>query len=227
MQLIRWIGIVGGIMLLSTTVRASNHLPQGFVYLEEVIPGVSLDIRYASRNNFVGERLDGYMSARCILTREAAEALKRVQTKLKAFDLGIKIYDCYRPQRAVKHILSWAKDLSDTQKKARFYPGINKKELISQGYIAERSSHSRGSTVDLTIVSLQDGRVLDMGTPWGFFSPTSWPSNMTFGPQQRAHRMLLQTLMVQYGFLPLREEWWHFTLDEEPFPDTYFNFPVK
>lgn len=225
MRLMRW--IIGCFIFSAGAVQAGNNLPKGFVYIEEVIPGIALNIRYTTRNNFVGERIDGYMSARCILTREAAEALKGVQAKLKAFDLGLKIYDCYRPQRAVDHFISWAKDLDDTRKKARFYPGVNKKDLISQGYIAERSSHSRGSTVDLTIVSLQDGRVLDMGTPWDFFSPTSWPGNLTFGPQQRAHRMLLQTLMVQHGFLPLREEWWHFTLDEEPFPDTYFNFPVR
>ncbi len=206
------------------------QLPEGFVYLEEVIPDSRVELRYYSTDNFIGERIDGYVEPRCILTKRAAEALKGVQEDLKPFGLGLKIYDAYRPQRAVSHFVRWAKDLQDTRMKSRYYPDVEKRDLFSQGYIAEKSSHSRGSTVDLTVLSVDSegiARDLDMGTGFDLFSPKSWPDNISMSPPERAHRLLLQTLMKKHGFNPYPQEWWHFTLRSEPFPETYFDFPVR
>lgn len=214
-------------MLLPTLCMAVN-LPEGFVYVDDLIPNVRIELRYFTKNNFLGRKVDGYLSPRCILTREAAEALKKVQDELAPFGLGIKIFDAYRPQRAVDHFVRWGKDLKDTRMKAVYYPDVDKRNIFEQGYIATRSSHSRGSTVDLTIVSLiASGEELDMGSGFDFFGPESWPLNPSLSPAQRAHRMLLQTVMKHNGFNPYEKEWWHFTLANEPFPDTYFNFPVQ
>jgi D-alanyl-D-alanine dipeptidase len=205
-------------------------LPQGFVYVDKVIPNIMVDLRYYTEQNFVGERVDGYLKPRCILTKEAANALLQVQEELTPFGLGLKIFDAYRPQRSVDHFVRWANNLEDTRTKAEFYPDINKNTLIKDGYIAARSSHSRGSTVDLTIVSLRpdaEDKELNMGSSFDFFGPTSWPHFLGLPPSQRANRMLLHILMKRHGFEPYREEWWHFTLKSEPFPETYFNFPVQ
>ncbi len=205
-------------------------LPRGFAYVDEVIPNIIVDLRYYTEHNFVGERVDGYLKPRCILTREAANALLPVQEELKPFGLGLKLFDAYRPQRSVDHFVRWANNLEDARTKAEFYPDINKNTLIKDGYIAARSSHSRGSTVDLTIVSLQSetqNEELNMGSSFDFFGPTSWPHFLGLAPSQRANRMLLHILMKRHGFEPYREEWWHFTLKNEPFPETYFNFPVQ
>jgi len=205
-------------------------LPDGFVYVENVIPNVKVELRYYSTHNFVGDRIDGYLAPKCILTKEAAEALKGVQEDLSRFGLGLKIYDAYRPQRAVDHFVRWAKDRNDTRMKKEFYPNVDKKDLFREDYIAEKSGHSRGSTVDLTIVSLdakkQDGQ-LDMGSGFDYFGPRSWPESPEIGAIQRAHRMLLQMVMEKHGFKPYPREWWHFTLEREPYPETYFNFPVR
>lgn len=209
---------------------AAWNLPDGFVYVDQVIPDVMVDLRYHSDNNFIGRPVDGYETSRLIMTAEAARALKQVHMELERFGLGLKIFDAYRPQRAVDHFVRWAKDTSDNRMKAFYYPDIEKKDLFSKGYIADKSSHSRGSTVDLTIVYRDpDGhfKELDMGSGFDFFSPLSWPSNLSIGPVSRAHRMLLQKLMVANGFVPYAEEWWHFTLKDEPFPNEYFDFPVR
>jgi D-alanyl-D-alanine dipeptidase len=205
-------------------------LPQGFVDLVTMIPGVDTDIRYYSTNNFIGERIDGYLAPRCLLTEQAATALTLVQTDLRHFHLALKIYDCYRPQRAVDHFVSWAEDPKDTRMRAHFYPEVEKKELFAKGYIAAKSSHSRGSTVDLTLVGVgPKGEIkdLDMGTGFDLFSPLSWPDAPAIAADSRAHRLLLQTLMMKHGFNPYPQEWWHFTLANEPYPETYFNFPVQ
>ena len=204
-------------------------VPAGFVELGETVPGVVVDLRYLSEDNFVGRRVDGYEAEICFITSEAASALARVQNDLAAFGLGLKVFDAFRPQRAVDHFVRWAEDLDDTKMKAKYYPGVEKKNLFRDGYIAAKSGHSRGSTVDVTVVFLdREGPVeLDMGTGWDFFGPKSWPASQLVSPQQRANRMLLQSLMVKHGFRPLAEEWWHFTLVEEPFPAEYFDFPVR
>ena len=205
-------------------------LPDGFVYVDTIIPDVKVELRYYTTHNFVGVRIDGYIAPRCILTRQAAEALKKVQAELKLFGLGLKIYDAYRPQQASDQFLRWAANTSDARMKAEFYPEVDKKDLFKEGYITNRSGHSRGSTVDLTLVPLDaedPDDVVDMGSPFDFFGPRSWPDNLSVEPGQRAHRMLLQVLMKKHGFKPYVHEWWHFTLKNEPFPDTYFNFPVQ
>ena len=205
-------------------------LPAGFVYVDTIIPDVKVELRYGTTHNFVGDRIDGYVAPKCILTRQAAEALKKVQAELKPFGLGLKIYDAYRPQQASDHFLRWAANRSDARLKAEFYPEVDKKDLFKEGYIASRSGHSRGSTVDLTLVPLDakgPDDVVDMGSSFDFFGPRSWPDNLSLEPGQRAHRMLLQVLMKKHGFRPYAHEWWHFTLKNEPFPDTYFNFPVQ
>ncbi|MFP3913168.1 MAG: M15 family metallopeptidase, partial [Desulfobacteraceae bacterium] len=219
------------LVLLTFMVTAlARDLPQGFVYVDNYIPDVVVELRYLTHDNFLGEPVDGYVSARPILTRQATQALKGVQEDLKPFGLGIKIFDAYRPQRAVDHFVRWAKDLSDTKMKAQYYPDVDKKDLFKKGYIADQSSHSRGSTVDLTLVDRAPGGVgrdLNMGSGFDFFGPVSWPTNLSIDASARAHRMLLQRLMMDHGFEPYAQEWWHFTLKDEPYPDTYFDFPVR
>jgi D-alanyl-D-alanine dipeptidase len=207
-----------------------DTLPQGFVYVKELIPTIEVELRYITNNNFIGRPIDGYMKPALILSREAAFALKKVQEDLAPFGLGLKVFDAYRPQSAVDHFVRWAKDLNDKSMKSKYYPNVRKSELFSKGYIASRSGHSRGSAVDLTIISLtpgHKGRELDMGTPFDFFGTGSWPHNLSMTPEQRAHRLLLRNAMIRRGFKPYNKEWWHFSLEKEPFPERYFDFPVK
>ena len=217
--------LLAAFLLLPSIVLAS---PPGFVEVRHTVPGVVVELRYLGADNFVGLPIDGYQADKCYITTEAAAALAAVQSELSAFGFGLKVFDAYRPQRAVDHFVRWAEDLDETVMKAKYYPGVEKKHLFRDGYIAARSGHSRGSTVDVTLVSLDPANPgeLDMGTGWDFFGPESWPGNLEVTPQQRANRMLLQSLMVKHGFRPLAEEWWHFTLVDEPFPDTYFDFPI-
>jgi D-alanyl-D-alanine dipeptidase len=205
-----------------------NDLPEGFVYLNEIIPNMQLELRYMTTHNFLGVQVDGYEMERCIITKEAALALKKIQEELNAYKLGIKIFDTYRPQRAVDHFVRWAKALDDTLAKSEFYPTVDKADLFEKGYIASKSSHSRGSTVDLTIINLADGKELDMGSNFDYFGKLSWVhTTEPITAEQQSNRMLLQTLMDKHGFNNYSAEWWHFTLRNEPFPDTYFDFPVK
>jgi len=222
------LGFFSGLMLLAiSSLVSARTVPVGFVDLQQQLPGVQLDIRYFSDDNFVGSRVDGYLAAKCLLSIPAAKALLNAQQALRDFGLGLKVFDCYRPQSAVDHFVRWAKDLGDTTMKKEYYPEVDKEKLFSQGYIAEKSGHSRGSTLDLTLISLSQGTELDMGTKWDFFSPFSWPSSLDVTAQQRANRLLLQRIMLDNGFKPLKEEWWHFTLKQEPFPECYFDFPVE
>lgn len=204
------------------------ELPGDFVFLEALIPGLVVDLRYQGADNFLGQPVDGYQGARPMLTRAAAEALARVQQDLAPFGLGLKVFDAYRPQRAVDHFVRWARDLQDVRMQARYYPRVDKSRLFVEGYIADRSGHSRGSTVDLTLVELSPegvpGRELDMGSGFDFFGPESWPTSGVPDAGQRAHRALLQALMLRHGFKPYDQEWWHFTLAREPYPDRYFDF---
>lgn len=221
------------VLLLTLPIRARAEqvaVPPGFVDLSALIPDVTLEMRYYSTNNFVGSRIDGYLTPRCILTSTAAQALAAVQEDLRPFHLAVKVFDCYRPQRAVDHFVRWATDLNDTRMKTRFYPEVEKQDLFRKGYIAAKSGHSRGSTVDLTLIaSPRSGAAaeLEMGTGFDLFSPLSWPVAESISPDARAHRLLLQTLMKKHGFTPYPEEWWHFTLAAEPYPNTYYDFPVQ
>ncbi|MDD5276396.1 MAG: M15 family metallopeptidase [Methylovulum sp.] len=202
-------------------------IPQDFTYVDETVPNIKLAMSYCTEQNFIGKPIDGYLKPRAILTRAATDALSAVQNELAAFGLGLKIFDAYRPQRAVDHFVRWAADADDTVMKNTHYPHIDKAKLIGEGYILSHSGHSRGSTVDLTLVSLSNGEDLDMGGIFDFFGPESWTTAATPTPSQRAHRMLLQVLMEQHGFVYYPKEWWHFTLKNEPYPDTYFDFPVQ
>jgi len=218
-------GVLIALLLLANS--ATAQIPAEFIDVRQVVRGVTIDLRYFSRNNFVGEFIDGYEEANMLMTRETAAALIPVENQLRAMGLGLKIFDAYRPQQAVEHFVRWAEDLDDTRMKYRYYPNVDKANLFSDGYIAARSGHSRGSTVDLTIIDRATGDELDMGTPWDFFDLRSWPSSTEVSATQRANRMLLRTLIIEAGFRPLETEWWHFTLENEPFPDTYFNFVIQ
>jgi zinc D-Ala-D-Ala dipeptidase len=215
------------LLLLAQPAQAQAPLPAGFVDGAAVVDGLVVDMRYFGENNFVGEHIDGYERPRCVLSAAATNALAGVQRDLAARGLGLKVFDCYRPQRAVAHFVRWAQRIDDVKRKREFYPDVDKRDLFKEGYISERSGHSRGSTVDLTLVRRADGRELDMGSPFDFFSPKSWPSDTSAGAQAQANRALLAAAMSRGGFRPYDKEWWHFTLVDEPFPDTYFDFPVR
>lgn len=199
----------------------------GFVSISEVIPDVLLDIRYYSSFNFVGERIDGYEEPVALITREAAQALKAVSEEAVKKGLRLRVYDAYRPQKAVDQFVRWAKDPEDTRMKQYFYPELDKNEVIPQGYIAERSGHSRGSTVDLTLFDMAAQRDVDMGGFFDYFGEKSHPDYEGVSAEQHRNRLILQEMMVRQGFRPLTSEWWHFTLKDEPYPDTYFTFPVR
>ncbi|ACS79029.1 M15 family metallopeptidase [Maridesulfovibrio salexigens] len=219
--------VLSTLFSFSVAFCGQDGLPDEFCYLDNILSDVVYDVRYFGNDNFVGERIDGYKAKRIILTRDAAAALAGAQKDLATFGLGLKIFDGYRPQDAVLHFVRWAEDLNDTRMKQKYYPGVQKKNLFRDGYIAEKSSHSRGSTVDLTIIDIKTGQELDMGTGFDHFGPESWPGNKDMSIQVRSNRALLREIMVRNGFKPLKEEWWHFTLEFEPFPENYFNFPIK
>ena len=198
-----------------------------FVEVTEVIPDVILEIRYYTTYNFVGARVDGYERPLALMTRQAADSLKAVSDELKAHGYRLKIWDTYRPQRAVNHFIRWAEDTQDTAMKAIFYPMVDKSLLFEQGYIYARSSHSRGSTVDLTLVEERTGKELDMGSPFDWFGEESHPNYRCRLYMQSYNRLLLRDAMVRHGFAGIDSEWWHFTLVNEPYPDTYFDFPIE
>lgn len=255
---IRKFYIVSIFSLLGTVVCNSSSfaqivnfdIPEGFVEIREAIPDIVLDLRYTTDHNFLGVTVDGYNSEKCYITKAAADSLSKVQEELRKFNLSLKIYDAYRPQRAVDHFVRWANDLDDTLTKKEFHPTINKERLFVDGYIAEKSGHSRGSTVDLTVVPIPlptqpmfdnknqcecyesvekrfKDNSIDMGTGFDCFHSFSHTESKEISPQQRANRMLLRTLMEKYGFKNLAEEWWHYTLINEPFPNTYFDFEIR
>ena len=201
--------------------------PSGFVLISDYVPGVIQEIRYHSTYNFVGERIDGYEEPVALITIEAARALKSVANEMNVQGYRLKIFDAYRPLCAVKHFVLWGIEDQDIRMKPYFYPDLQKQELFSGGYIASRSSHTRGSTVDLTLLDMTTGKELDMGSPFDLFSGISHPDSRQVTDEQYANRMTLQSVMVRNGFEPIDCEWWHFTLKDEPYPDTYFEFPVS
>ncbi|GAA4239379.1 M15 family metallopeptidase [Postechiella marina] len=203
------------------------QLPKGFVYVQDSIPTLNVELRYYTANNFLGTRVDGYRSNRLILTDKATQALKKIQAALEDNNMCLKVYDGYRPQRAVNHFIRWAKDLNDTINKHIFYPRVKKAHLFAQGYIASRSGHSKGSTLDLTIIDGNTGEPLDMGSIFDFFGQESWVNYQNITDSQKSNRQLLQSIMLKNGFRNYPKEWWHFTLRGEPFPGTYFDFEIK
>lgn len=199
---------------------------KSFVVLSDYIEDIILEIRYYTSFNFVGERIDGYHEPIAITTYEAARALKEVNDEMIEKGYRLKIYDAYRPQIAVDHFVRWADDIDDIRMKKYFYPDIDKKDIIPSGYIAKNSGHSRGSTIDLTLFDMKTQKDLDMGGPFDFFGELSHPNYQGITPEQYQNRIILQSAMHKYGFRSIKSEWWHFTLDNEPFPDTYFTFPI-
>jgi len=222
--------LAASLLIISTAAHAAEQRPAAFVDASAVVPDLVVEMRYAGSHNFIAIPVDGYEKPVCLLTRPAAQALAQVQHDLAAQKLGLKVFDCYRPARAVAHFVRWARDVRDTKAKAEFYPAVDKRDLFRLGYIAPQSGHSRGSTVDISLVRLAVGAEpveLDMGTPFDTFSPRSWPSDKTVSADARKNRALLADAMRRHGFVRYVKEWWHFTLGNEPFPATYFDFAVR
>ena len=219
------------IMNYSDVLDSSSHLDvldsSGFVSITDVVPDVILETRYFSTFNFIGDRVDGYNEPIALLTRQAASALKLASDEFIKLGYRLKIYDAYRPQMAVDHFVRWAKDLEDQRMKKVFYPDVPKDKLFELGFIAEHSGHSRGSTVDLTLFDMSRGCDVDMGGYFDFFGDISHYEHLDLSASQRQNRALLRDIMVNAGFAPYEYEWWHFTLASEPYPDTYFGFPVR
>lgn len=205
-----------------------NTDSSGFVLVSDVIPDAILDIRYYTTFNFTGERVDGYEEPVALLTKEAAEALKKVNAEAISLGYRLKIFDCYRPQMAVDHFIRWAEKHKDIAMKNYFYPQVDKTKLFDLGFVASKSGHSRGSTVDLTLFDMSTQKDIDVGGTFDYFGRLSWAENEDeITKAQADNRKLLRNLMTSNGFKPLAEEWWHFTLEDEPYPDTYFTFPVN
>lgn len=247
------IALLAAILALPATAPAAERTPPpgAFVSLRSVDPTILIEMRYRTSHNFIGRPIRGYEEPLCILTRQAAEALKAAQAEVRPRGLTLKVYDCYRPQRAVDEFVKWARDLTDVRMKAEFYPRVQKRRLFKEGYIAAQSGHSRGSTMDLTLVrrpprtqqryrkgdALVDcarpygvrfrDNSIDMGTGYDCFDPLAHTFNGRIGGAQRRNRLLLKHLLERQGFKHLPEEWWHFTLRTEPFPDTFFDFPIS
>jgi D-alanyl-D-alanine dipeptidase len=203
---------------------------QDFVDVRSLDPSIAADMRYAGSENFVGEPIDGYEAPRCLLSRVAAEALVEVQSILRDDGFGLLVFDCYRPQRGVDHFVRWAKDTADLRTKAEYYPNVRKSRLFEDGYIASRSGHSRASTVDLTMVRRRPDdsvEALDMGTPFDFFDPRSHTESPDVTPEQRVNRLRLRDAMEEGGFRNYSAEWWHYTMRDEPYPDEYFDRPIR
>lgn len=215
------------LLLFSSYILQAQKLPKGFSYVKDIAPTIKQELRYCSNNNFIGTSINGYEENVLIITTQAATALRKVQTELLKKELSLKIFDAYRPQKAVNHFVKWARVINDTLMKQEYYPSVNKRHLFKKGYISSRSGHSRGSTVDLTIIDLKTNKELDMGSPFDFFGISSHISYAQLTKEQKENRQLLQSIMRKNGFRPYTNEWWHFTLRYEPFPKTYFKFPVK
>lgn len=206
----------------------AERLPDQFVYLSDIEPSIQQDIRYAGNNNFIGHTINGYEANECIVTKPTAIALKAIQHELKQSSLGLSVYDCYRPQIAVDEFIAWSKQPNEQSMKHAFYPQVDKRDFFTLGYVAEKSGHSRGSTVDLTIIRLSDpDNSIDMGTGFDYMDPRSHTDNNDISRTAKANRQRLTALMQQHGFTPYPNEWWHFTLNNEPYPTTYFNFKIQ
>ena len=235
--------------LLHNSCWAKSHLPEGFVFLRDRDPGILQDIRYAGQHNFVGRPIDGYQAGECVLTTPAADRLAKLQSSLAAQGLSLVVWDCYRPVRAVQEFVAWAKT-ADEKMAREFYPRLPKSRLFELGYIAAQSAHSRGSTVDVGLAARgskwppayspskpqepcfaargirYDDGTLDFGTQFDCFDPLAGPAGRKISATVAANRRLLKTVMVKAGFKPYDEEWWHFTLADEPFETRSFDFPI-
>lgn len=214
----------------SPTLKMQSSLPQGFLYLSDVDPSIAQDVKYAKSDNFIGRPVQGYNRGVIILTREATLALKVIQQELKPMGFGLKVFDGYRPQMAVEHFWDWANDPTDLETKDDYYPDISNKVDLFNGYIARRSAHSRGSTVDLTIIDLTSGKELDMGEKFDFMGERSHTEFQGISEPAKNNRKLLKAVMENHGFENYWREWWHYSLKDEPFkrtPEDHFNFSVE
>lgn len=228
--------ILYAFLFLLAIVSCRKAKPQDdFVLITDVIPDAMLDIRYYCTYNFIGDRIPGYNHPVAMLTRQAADSLKVVSDELLAKGYRIKIYDGYRPQKAVDYFMKWAQDTTDTRMKQYFYPELDKSVLVPQEYVARKSSHTRGSTVDLTLFDMEKGKDVDMGCTFDYFGIASHPDVLPgqeiglvqpITEEQYNNRMILRDAMLSHGFKPYDCEWWHFTLADEPYPDTYFEFDL-
>jgi len=223
--------VVLALMSFTTLGNGTTEVPPSkddFIDLKEIMPNLRSDLRYHGDNNFVGHPIEGYVAPKALLTKEAAYALKKVQDELERLGFGLLIYDAYRPQRATDHFVKWAEDENDESMKMQYYPNVDKKDLFAKGYISVKSGHSRGSTVDLTIVSLKTKQILNMGSPYDLFDEVSSTEHTeSITKNQHSLRMLLKRRMEKHGWKSYPQEWWHFTLGNEPYPNTYFDFPIE
>ena len=206
---------------------SAQKMHEDFVYLKDVDASIQTELRYFSHQNFIGKPIDGYQKDCIILTKLTAEALQKIQANLKKEGLSLKVFDAYRPQQAVNHFVKWAKILNDTLMKKEYYPNVPKSQLFQLGFIASKSGHTRGSTVDITLIKLNTKKEFDMGSAYDFFGEESHPFYKKITKKQQENRLFLRKIMVENGFSSYDNEWWHFTLKNEPFPNTYFNFPIK
>ena len=207
----------------------AQELNENFVLIKDFVPSIAIEMRYATNNNFTGRPIPGYGSREAVITIATANALKKVQKELNKLSLGLKIFDAYRPQKAVNYFIKWSDQPSDTIVKRKYYPNLKKKKLFDLGYIASKSGHTRGSTVDVTLLYVsgpEKGKEVDMGSVWDLFGARSGYGYEAISIIQKANRKLLRELMVAHKFLPYDKEWWHFSLNNEPYPDTYFDFIV-
>ena len=211
----------------SVALPGEAQRPHDIIDLRRLVPDLQADLRYYNGNNFLGCRVEGYEADVLLITEKAGRAVAGVQQGLKTQGLGLKVFDAYRPRRAVEQFMAWAADAGENSAKAQYYPHLDKAQIISEGYLIPLSAHSRGSTIDLTLVELESGEELDMGTPFDFFDPVSWPGSRAVSQEQQDNRRLLREAMLAQGFEPLESEWWHFTLKDEPYPDTSFDFPIR
>lgn len=219
--------LLTSMLFSSALAQDTTSLPDGFVYVHEIIPDVILDIRYAGTHNFVGDVIDGYEAPYAVLTEQAACALADAANELRTMGYRMKIFDAYRPKSAVRHFVRWANDASDMRMQDEFYPDFRKKILlVDQGYIARNSPHTRGSAVDLTLTDME-GLEIDMGATFDFFGERSWYTFSGISPEQKENRALLRDVMVKHGFRPFDKEWWHFRLLKEPYSNTSFDFAVR
>ncbi|WP_426478134.1 M15 family metallopeptidase [Chryseobacterium sp. CBSDS_008] len=217
----------GTLFLLLSCASQNERLLKGFVYVQDYIPDMIVDLRYFGPHNFTGRPVNGYERPVLIMSYQAVQALTKVQTQLKSQGLGLKAFDAYRPQRAVDSFEIWAKDISDTIAKSEFYPHVKKNDLFRLNYLASKSGHTRGSTIDVTLINLETKEELDMGSPFDFFGEISHQHTLLINEKQKANREILKQIMLENNFKEYNEEWWHFTLVNEPFPDTYFDFIIK
>lgn len=208
-------------------VPKARALPDGFVYIDELIEDCIIDAKYAGTDNFMGRPADGYEQPLVVMSREVAEGCVRAAALLRKQGYVMKFFDSYRPQRAVDDFCRWGEDGADIRRKPVQYPNVEKGDMFDQGYIARRSGHTRGKAVDLTLVDAKTHQELDMGTIFDFMDPSSWPESDAVTPQQRKNRFILREAMIASGFQPYECEWWHFSIHPEPYPETYFDFPIR